>query len=136
MPVTNVQNNQAALGTVQQRTPTTNLGKDDFLKLLAGQLKHQDPMNAKGGEEFMAQMTQFAMLEQLQNVAAQQASLTLAAASNQAVSLVGKEVAYVGADGELKTGTIEKVVFENGGAKLVVAGSEDKIGLGDVQEVR
>ena len=44
------------------------LGKDDFLKLLVGQMQNQDPMNPSS-QDFMAQMTQFTMLEQITNLA-------------------------------------------------------------------
>jgi flagellar basal-body rod modification protein FlgD len=86
-------------------TPTTaktGMGKDDFLKLLVGQLKNQDPQNPQGSDEFMGQMAQFSMLEQLTN-------LTTAMNDSRTVGLLGHEVTYTGADKTPVTGTVESV---------------------------
>lgn len=44
------------------------LGMSDFFTLLAAQLKYQDPMNPTDNNEFMSQMAQFGMLEQMNNL--------------------------------------------------------------------
>jgi hypothetical protein len=62
--------NATAIGQSQQpRTASKDLGKDDFLKLMVGQLQHQDPMEPLKDQEFMGQLAQFSSLEQLANVA-------------------------------------------------------------------
>ena len=47
-----------------ERDPSA-LGKDQFLKLLITQLKHQDPISPVEDKEFIAQLAQFSSLEQM-----------------------------------------------------------------------
>lgn len=75
------------------------LDKDAFLKLLVAQLSHQDPLQPTEGTEFVAQLSQFAMVEQS---IAQSAKLDILSAqmtglaSNEAAGLVGKDVTVRG----------------------------------------
>ncbi|MBL7665756.1 MAG: hypothetical protein JNM93_11535 [Bacteriovoracaceae bacterium] len=48
--------------------PHNQMGKDEFLKLLSHQLKHQDPMNPMDQSKFSGELAQFAQLEQLANM--------------------------------------------------------------------
>lgn len=48
------------------RKSKENLGQDGFLKLLAAQLKNQDPMKPMDQKDFSANLAQFSQLEQLQ----------------------------------------------------------------------
>ncbi len=71
------------------------LGKDDFLKMMIAQLKHQDPLNPMDGTAFTAQLAQFSSLEQLQNINTQLTSFTQqqqALGNSQAVNFIGKQV--------------------------------------------
>jgi flagellar basal-body rod modification protein FlgD len=93
-----------------------SLGKDDFLKVLVGQMQHMDPMNTEGGsQEFMAQMTQFSMLEQMQNLAA-------ASERSSTFALIGRTVTWKAADGSTQEGAVESVQAAGSKLTLTVAG--------------
>lgn len=88
-----------ATSTTSEPKDKAALDKDAFLKLLVAQLAHQDPLKPTEGTEFVAQLSQFAMVEQsiaqsakLDVLSAQMTGL----ASNEAAGLVGKEVTVRG----------------------------------------
>lgn len=98
------------------------LGKDDFLKLLIGQLKNQDPLNASDPSEQMGQMTQFAILEQVTNLTQSQQAAAANDYDQQAVGLIGKTVTYTTRDGATASGVVERVTFTSRGPELTVGG--------------
>jgi flagellar basal-body rod modification protein FlgD len=71
------------------------LGKDQFLKLMIAQLKHQDPLDPAKNEQFLAQLAQFSSLEGITNlnesVSAMAASMR-STVTSEASSLVGRSV--------------------------------------------
>lgn len=73
-PTTGVPPSPAAGSLVNTET----LGRDAFLQLLVTQLQNQDPLNPQDDSEFIAQLTQFASLEKLTEIAASLATLELA----------------------------------------------------------
>jgi flagellar basal-body rod modification protein FlgD len=111
------------------------LGKDDFLKLLIGQLQHQDPLSPSDPSEQMGQMTQFSILEQLSNLAQSQQAAAANDYDQQAVALVGRTVTYTRSDGSSATGVVEQVTFTSRGPTLTIGG-ESGIAPVVVTEVR
>lgn len=98
---------------------STDLGKEEFLKLLVCQLSNQDPLNPQSDQEFIAQLAQFSALEQMTN-------LNTAFNNSSAYSLVGKEVIVQPSTGsgndKQVQGTVDYVEIKNGDAYLSVNG--------------
>lgn len=113
---------------------TDSLGKDDFLKLLVGQLQNQNPLSPVGDQEFMSQMAAFSTLEQVSNLAASSERLESTMAADQSLALIGHDVTYL-KDGTSATGTVERVSFGEEGFTLTIDGVEG-IQPGVVSEVR
>ena len=110
MNISNITNAKPS-SSGQTINPNTQMGKDDFLRLLTVQLRYQDPLNPLENTEFIAQMAQFSSLEQLQNMnqsleksMGAETQLRAAFENNLATSLIGKSVEIptweIGYDGE------------------------------------
>ena len=107
-------------------TKTSELGKDDFLKLLVAQLQSQDPLNPMEDKEFISQMAQFTSLEQMKNV-------SNAVQITQATSYIGKQVTWDDETGEQQTGIVKAVRITSGEPKIVVG--DQNIALAKVTSV-
>ncbi|WP_250278421.1 flagellar hook assembly protein FlgD [[Clostridium] colinum] len=102
------------------REVKTQLGKDDFLKLLVTQLKYQDPLQPMDNTEFIAQTAQFTALEQMQN-------LNKTMNNSQAFQTIGKGVFLntlneKSGQYELIYGIVDSVEIKNGKPYLNVGG--------------
>ena len=106
------------------RTANGSLGKDDFLKLLVGQMKNMDPLGAGNNDpsQSMAQMTQYSILEQLTNLSKANADLAAQTKTSSTIALIGKTVTYSQADGAPVTGQVEQVTTVDGKLSLTVGG--------------
>ncbi len=87
--------NQTSVTTTSGSSGNGSLGKDDFLKLLVEQIRHQDPLSPLSNEEYVSQLTQFSMLEQLQNMNGafnSQLAMQQSVLNSQALDLLGLNV--------------------------------------------
>lgn len=79
--------------------PKSALDKEAFLKLLVAQLSHQDPLKPMEGTEFVAQLAQFASVEQSMQQTQALGDLGTAVAGvsrQQATALIGRTVTAKG----------------------------------------
>jgi flagellar basal-body rod modification protein FlgD len=112
----------ASAPTPSSSASTGGLGKDDFLKLLVGQIQHQDPMQPADSQQWISQLTQYSVLEQLTNLNDASKHANAQSSTAQAVALLGRTVTWTGEDGAARTGVVDSVGFEAGAPTLTVAG--------------
>jgi len=104
---------QTSAGT-KSTLKNDTMGKDQFLKLMIEQLKHQDPLSPMQNTEFTSQMAQFSSLEQLYNVNTNLGSLSQinsSVANAQSLGMIGKEVKAVGNTVEIAGGKATAINF-------------------------
>lgn len=97
------------------------MGRQEFLKLLLTQMKHQDPMNPMKGQEFAAHLARFSSVEQLMNINETLQSrdgmtkqLTESLNSSVAAGLIGKTVQAGGNTITLQDGKETDISFSLG----------------------
>ena len=120
---------------VKESSEQNGLNKDEFLQLLVGQLKNQNPLSPVGSQEFMSQMAAFSTLEQVTNLAVSNEELNGMISTNQSLSLVGHLVTYLKEDGTKVEGTVESVDFGEAGSSLTIGGVSG-ISPGQVEQVK
>jgi flagellar basal-body rod modification protein FlgD len=120
---------------VKESSEQSGLNKDEFLQLLVGQLKNQNPLSPVGSQEFMSQMAAFSTLEQVTNLAVSNEELNGMISTNQSLALVGHQVSYAKEDGTKVEGTVESVDFGEEGASLTIGGVSG-IAPGQVSQVK
>lgn len=121
--------------TLQTQVATTiqkQLDKNAFLQLLVTQLKNQNPLQPSGTDDFINQMVQFTILEQLANMNAVMEQIANYIELSQGASLIGHQV-KLNENGEEITGAVEKVSIKEGDVYLLVGNRSYK--LSQVTEV-
>lgn len=112
--------------------PHNQMGKDEFMKLLAFQLQNQDPMNPMDQGKFTGELAQFSQLEQLTNLNKKYDNANKTQGMQDkfyAASFVGKKVVTHGSSLNLKnSGDPGDVLFKLDGdaSKVMVRILDDK----------
>ncbi len=79
-------------GGMTSGAPQGTLGADALLQLLITQLKHQDPLDPLDSTQFLAQMAQFTMIGELDNLNRNMILTQRSTNTAWALSLIGQEV--------------------------------------------
>lgn len=127
----------------------SSLGKEDFLRLLITQLTHQDPTQPLQDREFIAQMAQFSMLEQMVNLNDMFTRFVEVQSLNGLSTMIGKKVTWTEHVKESdengneviketpKEGTVKAISFKDGKVQLVLAdGSKIDVGVVETVEMQ
>ena len=110
----------ASAATKKKETAgNTNLGKDEFLKLLVCQMQNQNPLEPASDTEWIAQLANFSSLETMQNMSGTMTGL-------QGMNMVGTYVDIVSKSSDGKTvevsGYVDYVNVADGKTKVCVDG--------------
>jgi flagellar basal-body rod modification protein FlgD len=100
-------------------TQTSNLGLQDFMKILLTQLTTQDPLKPMDNKDFMAQIAQFTTLEQTQQLNDKTATLITNQAALQSVGLIGRTVDFTTSSGSL-TGVVAALSLAGNSPQLTI----------------
>lgn len=128
------------------RTVEKQLGKDDFLKILAAELQNQSPTNPMDDKDFIAQLAQFSSLEQMQNMAEgftslnetlnnylqKQTSFSTSLNILQSAGLIGK-IAVAEVDESRIEGKVEAIRMRDSIPYAVIGGEE--IAISSIKEI-
>jgi len=111
----------------------------DYMKLLVTQLQNQNPLEPLNNNEMASQLAQFSQLQQLESMNSSFADILETAERNYAISLIGKEVSFIGETQpgitDIINGTVEQV-YNNIDGQIVLAVGSHTFGLEDVISVK
>ena len=100
-----------ALNSTTSELSQSRLGQEDFIKLFLTELTFQDPLEPINNREFLAQMAQFANLEQTRVTNENTA---------QSIGLLGRQVEVTTESGESVIGAVTAIAFSLSGPVLSI----------------
>ncbi len=128
----------AAVGA-SSAAQSSNIGIQDFLKILTAQLNNQDPLKPVDNQEFVAQIAQFATLEQSRQLNDKIDSLLSVQSSVQSLSLLGRTV-DINQNGFIITGKISALDVSSGTPLMTVTTStgafQNNVSLSQLLNIR
>jgi flagellar basal-body rod modification protein FlgD len=95
-----------------------------FLQLLVSQLTHQDPMNPTDSTTYITEEAEFSMVQSMNQLAKQNASILQSQQMQEATGFIGKNVTYVDATGATGTGIVASASPGSDGAVVRVGGMQ------------
>src|SRR3954464_6592306 len=135
MSTVNPVSNTSSSSTTPAKTATPTLGKDDFRKLLVGQLQHQAPLAPSDDQQWIGQMAAFSQLEQVSNMAETTQKIVDTLHMSGPLPLIGRTVSYLDDTGASHSGKVDTVDAAGGKATLTVDGVAG-IDSGSVTQVK
>lgn len=104
----------------------SQIGIQDFLKILVAQLGNQDPLKPMDNQEFVTQLAQFTSLQQTQEMNDKLGAMLTAQASQQSIGLLGKTVDVETPSGPT-SGIVSALSFTSGEPRLTVRTSSGSL---------
>jgi flagellar basal-body rod modification protein FlgD len=114
----------------------TTLGRDDFYKIMIGELSNQNPFEPLDNQQFLGQLTSLQSMDTMTRLTDGIASLVLGQRLGAASALIGREVRAASSGSETGvTGTVEKVQVKDGEVSLVLDGDRT-VKIEDLAEIQ
>jgi flagellar basal-body rod modification protein FlgD len=110
------------------------LTSDSFLQLLVSQLTNQDPMNPTDSTTYITEESEFSMVQSMNQVSSQMASLYGSQEMQQATDLIGKNITYTDGNGDSASGVVSAASPGTAGAAVVRVG-DTQVSLSSISEV-
>lgn len=107
----------------------------DYMRLLVTQLQNQNPLEPLNNNEMASQLAQFSQLQQLESMNTSFSDVLAGIQRTYAVSLIGKEVSFVGpneSDSAGVTSGVVEQVYNNVDGKIILVTNGQTIGLEDI----
>jgi flagellar basal-body rod modification protein FlgD len=99
---------------------TSQVGQDQFLKLMVAQLKSQDPLEPIKDQEFLGQLAQFSTLSGIEKLNASFGDMLSLQQITQGADLMGQQIVYRTADNQTARGTVQGFAVNEGRIELQV----------------
>jgi flagellar basal-body rod modification protein FlgD len=132
IPGTSAADAPLASGSTSVQNANAMLDKDGFLKMLVAQMTEQDPSSPMDAAQQTEQMASFTMVEQITNMANDNARTA-------AMGMIGHDVTYVDpADKtktQTKTGTVDSVTLSRDGAYTLTVSGQSGIDPTSITQV-
>lgn len=122
----------SALASTTSELAQSRLGQEDFIKLFLTELTFQDPLEPINNREFLAQMAQFANLEQTRITNENTNNLVAMNSTAQSLGLLGRQVEVSTDSGGSVIGSVSAIAFSASGPVLTVNGANGNV-LPDVR---
>jgi flagellar basal-body rod modification protein FlgD len=106
--------------------------RDQFMHLLITQIQNQNPLEPTSQEDFLMQLSQFSMVEGIENLNARFDQMLKMQELTQGAQLVGQTVEFASDNGTSR-GVVQSVRVVDGGLELNVGGL--RVPLNDVLAV-
>lgn len=113
--------------------PGALLDRDAFLKLLVAQLKYQDPTKPADSSQMLAQSAQLTMVDRLNELSQAFAASTATQQLSLAGTIVGRQISFLGPDGNQVREVVTSVRVGKDGLVLLTPSHE--VPYGAITEV-
>lgn len=113
--------------TATVQSAQTQLNQSDFIKLFLTELTYQDPLEPVNNREFLAQLAQFANLEQTRITNDNTSNLVTMNATAQSLGLLGHQVQINDVSGNAIVGTVSAITVTSNGPLLSIKAADNSV---------